>query len=41
MEFEPSYMYLLSFLTPTTSEEEASKILDEAIRSAWLTKKFY
>jgi hypothetical protein len=39
VEFEPSYRYLLSLLTPSTLEEEANKILDDAIRSASLPKQ--
>jgi hypothetical protein len=39
MEFEPSYRYLLSLLTPSSSEEEASKLIDESIRNARLPKQ--
>jgi hypothetical protein len=38
MEFEPSYRYLMSLLTPSSTEEEAANLLDEAIRSSWLPK---
>jgi hypothetical protein len=31
--------YLISLLTPSSSEEEASKLIDEAIRNAWLPKQ--
>jgi hypothetical protein len=39
MEFEPSYRYLLSLLTPSTPEEEANKLIREAIYSARLVLK--
>jgi hypothetical protein len=39
MEFELSYRYLISLLASGTSGEKANKILDEAIRLAWLPKQ--
>jgi hypothetical protein len=39
MEFEPSFKYLMSLLSSSVDEEEAAKIIREAIYSAGLTLK--
>jgi hypothetical protein len=39
MEFEPSSKYLISLLSPSIGEEEASKLIREAIYSAGLIPK--
>jgi hypothetical protein len=39
MEFEPSYAYLISSLSQVGGEEEATKLLEEAIRSSRLQKQ--
>ena len=39
MEFEPSFKYLRSLLSPSVGEEEAAKIIREALYSAGLIPK--
>jgi len=39
MEFEPSFKYLRSLLSPSVGEEEATKVIREAIYSAGLVPK--
>jgi hypothetical protein len=39
MEFEPSFKYLRSLLSPGVGEEEATKVIREAIYSAGLVPK--
>ena len=39
MEFEPSFKYLRSLLSPSVGEEEAMKVIREAICSAGAIKQ--
>ena len=39
MEFEPSFKYLRSLLSPRVGEEEATKVIREAIYSSGLVPK--
>jgi hypothetical protein len=39
MEFEPTLKYLISLLSPSIGEEEASKLIREAVYSAGLIPK--